>query len=457
MSITLYNTLARAKQVFEPADPGRVTMYVCGPTVYSHPHIGNARPAVVFDVLYRLLRHEYDNVVYARNITDVEDKINAAAKAQGVPISVITDKFTRVYHQDMQALGVLPPVIEPKATDHIPQMIAMISRLMADGYAYEAEGHVLFNVPAYKDYGHLSRRNREDLIAGARVEVAPYKQDQADFVLWKPSGEDTPGWDSPWGRGRPGWHLECSAMSAEHLGETIDIHAGGHDLIFPHHENEIAQSTCAHGGKLFSRFWLHNGFINVNEEKMAKSVGNVLLVDELLEQADGETIRMALLATHYRKPLDWSDETVRQAKRNLDRLYGALRDSEEVERIDAGLPESFLDALRDDLNTPQAFTELFDLARLLNRAQTGEERMRLKSQLLSAGALIGLLDQDPEQWFAGDASVDAGLVERLLAERSHAREAREFDVADSIRDQLTAMGIEIEDMAGETRWKVKSG
>lgn len=432
-------------------------MYLCGPTVYSHPHIGNARPAVVFDVLFRLLQLDFENVVFARNITDVEDKINAAAKAQNVPISVITDKFTDIYNADMRSLGVLPPTVEPKATDHIPQMIMMIERLIDGGFAYEAQGHVLFNVSAYKDYGRLSGRNREDMIAGARVEVAPYKKDPADFVLWKPSTDDVPGWDSPWGRGRPGWHIECSAMIEQHLGETIDIHAGGHDLIFPHHENEVAQSTCAHGGNIFARFWLHNGFVNVNAEKMSKSIGNVLLVDDLLTDHKGETIRMVLLSTHYRKPLDWNDDVVRQAKRNLDRLYGALRDHRNVDvDNEIELPQAFMKALRDDLNTPQAISELFVVIKELNTSDSAQRKSELKSQLIKAAQLIGLLLEEVESWFSAAETVDAQMIDKLIVERTQARTNKDFAKADQIRDQLGELGIEIEDMAGETRWKLKS-
>ena len=428
-------------------------MYVCGPTVYAHPHIGNARPAVVFDVLFNVLRNDYRNVVYARNITDIEDKIYAAAKAEGVEISVITDKFTRIFHQDMQALGVRPPTIEPRATEHIDPMIKMIERLVSDGYAYAAQGHVLFSVSSYSDYGHLSGRNREDMIAGARVEVAPYKKDPADFVLWKPSTDDLPGWQSPWGRGRPGWHLECSAMSELHLGETIDIHAGGHDLIFPHHENEIAQSTCSHGGKLFARFWLHNGFVNVEAEKMSKSIGNVLLVDDLLKQEKGETIRLVLLSTHYRKPMDWTDEVVLQARRNLDRLYGALRDNDVPLLDSVELPQDFLAALHDDLNTPLALGRLYSLARELNSAVSVDEKTRLKSQLLTAAQLIGLLTYDVKEWFSTSADIDVDLVEKLIEQRRLARVEKNFEKADVIRTQLTQLGIEIEDTQGETRWK----
>ena len=432
-------------------------MYVCGPTVYSHPHIGNARPAVVFDVLFRLLKLLYPNVIYARNITDIEDKIYAAAKAQAVSITSITDKFTKVYHQDMQALGVMPPTIEPRATEHIEPMVNMIQRLLDDGFAYEAEGHVLFNIKAYADYGHLSGRNREDMIAGARVEVAPYKKDPADFVLWKPSTDDLPGWDSPWGRGRPGWHLECSAMSEQHLGQTIDIHAGGHDLIFPHHENEIAQSTCSHGGTLFARFWMHNGFVNVDAEKMSKSIGNVLLVEQLLSEHKGETIRLVLLSTHYRKPLDWTDDVVRQARRNLDRLYGALRDHSNVsvdEKLE--IPDDFLAALKDDLNTPQALSVLYGLTRELNSTDCDNNKVRLKSQLLKSAQLIGLLNDEAENWFANDEELDVQLIEKLISDRNQARASKNYSKADQLRDQLSELGIEIEDTQGQTRWKLKT-
>ena len=454
MPLSLYNTLNRKKESFEPADPNRVTMYVCGPTVYSHPHIGNARPAVVFDVLFSVLQHLYSNVVYARNITDIEDKIYAAAKSQGVEISVITDKYTEVYHQDMRALGVSPPTIEPKATEHIAPMIQMIERLMAEGYAYEAQGHVLFSVSAYADYGHLSGRNREDMIAGARVEVAPYKKDPADFVLWKPSTDDLPGWQSPWGRGRPGWHLECSAMSEQHLGETIDIHGGGHDLVFPHHENEVAQSTCSHGGKLFARFWLHNGFINVDATKMSKSIGNVLLVDDLLKQEKGETIRLVLLSTHYRKPMDWTEEVVNQARNTLDRLYGALRDHAKVPLLDTvESGEEFMAALCDDLNTPLAITRLIHLARELNSTESTAQKSRLKSQLINDAQLIGLLSYDVEDWFSTADDVDVEFVEKLIDQRRQARTEKDFKKADEIRAELAQLGIEIEDTQGETRWK----
>ena len=329
--IRLHNTLSGQLEEFVPAETARVTMYVCGPTVYNFAHIGNARPAVVFDVLARLLRRRYADVVYVRNITDIDDKINAAAAKEGVGIDVIADRYAAAYHEDLATLGVAPPDAEPRVTQHIPQIVAMIQRLIDAGHAYAAEGHVLFDVPSYPGYGQLSKRDPRELVAGARVEVAPYKKDPGDFVLWKPSTADQPGWDSPWGRGRPGWHIECSAMAEALLGETIDIHGGGHDLVFPHHENERAQSTCAHGGKPFARYWVHNGFLTMDSQKMSKSIGNVLLIHEILKHVPGEVARLALLTAHYRQPLDWNDEALAEARKKLDRLYGALRDAGDVE------------------------------------------------------------------------------------------------------------------------------
>ncbi|MEQ8493869.1 MAG: cysteine--tRNA ligase, partial [Gammaproteobacteria bacterium] len=386
MSLQLYNSLTRRKEIFEPRDPARVTMYACGPTVYNPPHIGNARAAVVYDLLYRVLMRHYDNVVYARNITDVDDKINAAAQAEGVPIGEVTDRYTAVYHGDVAALGVLAPLIEPRATAHIAPIIAMIERLIEKGCAYAAEGHVLFHVPAFADYGALSGRAREEMIAGARVEVAPFKRDPADFVLWKPSPPELPGWDSPWGRGRPGWHIECSAMIEQHLGTSIDIHGGGNDLKFPHHENEIAQSRCAHDGAPLARYWVHNGFVEIDSEKMSKSLGNVLLVRDLLEQHPGEAIRLALLRTKYREPLNWSDAVVAQAKAQLDRLYGVLERLADVAPAAPVAPSpAFCAAMDDDLNTPQALAVLMELAGAANRSEDASERARLKGELLAGG------------------------------------------------------------------------
>ncbi len=459
MSLTLYNTRTRQKEPFVPLQDGRVTMYVCGPTVYSYPHIGNARPAVVFDVLARLLRTRYQ-LTYARNITDIDDKINKAAAEQGIPIGEIAARFTAVYREDMAALGVQPPDLEPLATEHVPDIIAMIGTLLDGGHAYAAEGHVLFRVRSFADYGALSGRDRRDLLAGARVEVAPYKEDAGDFVLWKPSTAELPGWDSPWGRGRPGWHIECSAMVARHLGRTIDIHGGGNDLIFPHHENEMAQSTCAHGGELFARCWLHNGFVNVDHTKMSKSLGNVLQVRNLLKEATGEAIRLALLSAHYRQPLDWTGEVLSDAKRKLDRLYGALHevayqaDSPQIVAGEAAAAD-FIAALDDDLNTPKALAVLFDLARHINRSADPAERLILAARLRASGNLLGLLGAEPDEWLQGSKTdgLSAEVVEALLADRLAARKNRDFAAADRLRDELVAAGIVILDGPEGTRWR----
>jgi cysteinyl-tRNA synthetase len=433
--IRLHDTFAREKRVFEPADPERVTIYVCGPTVYNRAHIGNARPAVVFDVLVRLLRHHYgaDKVVYARNVTDVDDKIIEAARAEGVDPSAITRRYEDFYLADMGALGVKAPDIAPKATETVAEMVDMIARLIASGNAYEADGHVLFNVPSDPGYGALGRRDREAMIAGARVEVASYKKDPADFVLWKPSPEGTIGWDSPWGRGRPGWHIECSAMIERHLGTTIDIHGGGLDLIFPHHENELAQSRCAHGGAPLANYWVHNGFLSMaGSEKMSKSLGNVVRVDELLEQGHkGETLRFALLSAHYRQPLEWSEALVAQSKATLDRLYRAAGDAAAGE-IDAGV----LDALADDLNTPLA----------LSRVSAIEDPASLKA----SAALLGLLASTPEQWFQGEGD---SRIDGLVAARSEAKKNRDFAEADRIRAELAGEGIVLEDGPAGTIWR----
>jgi len=456
MNLKLYNTLNRKKEHFEPAAPPKVTVYVCGPTVYNLPHIGNARPAIVFDVLVRLLRIQYE-VVYARNITDIDDKISTRAQEMGLSIREIAETNAAAYHADIKALGVLDPDIEPFATDHIPQMIAMISTLIKEGHAYVAEGHVLFRVSSYADYGHLSRRDTRQLIDGARVDVAPYKEDAGDFVLWKPSSDDMPGWDSPWCRGRPGWHIECSAMAAEHLGPTIDIHGGGNDLIFPHHENEIAQSTCAHGGKLFSRYWMHNGFVNVDQTKMSKSLGNVVLVRDLLKDAPGEAVRLALLSGHYRQPLDWSDDLLVESCRKLDRLYTALRNTSgwQASWQETGPSAAFVDALSDDLNTPKAFAELFNLARQLNKSTDVAEQASLGGQLRASANIVGLLAEDPEVWFATDHDAEfSAKVEALLEQRVSARTNKDYGRADQIRDELSAMGVVIEDGPDGTRWQI---
>jgi cysteinyl-tRNA synthetase len=456
MAIYLHDTLTATKVLFEPLVPGQVTMYLCGPTVYNYAHIGNARPAVVFDVLARLLRRSY-KLRFARNITDVDDKIIAAAKETGEDIGEITARFAAIYRSDMAALGVAPPDVEPHATEHIPEMVAMIATLLDKGYAYEACGHVLFDVSTYADYGRLSKRELREMIAGSRVEVAPYKKAPHDFVLWKPSTPEQPGWESPWGRGRPGWHIECSAMSAKHLGRTIDIHAGGQDLVFPHHENELAQSTCAHDGATLARYWLHNGYLNMDNAKMSKSLGNVLLVHDLITMMPGEVIRLALLGAHYRQPLDWSDDAVEGARLKLDRLYGAVRGItvSGEERSRAKPPPAVLEALEDDINTPKALAEMFNLAKRLNKETDDGARRELALQTYAAGELLGLMQTDPEEWFAGNEEgvLAAAEIESLIEQRKQARANRDFAAADAIRDRLASVGIAIEDGPSGTRWR----
>jgi cysteinyl-tRNA synthetase len=461
VSLRIYNTAKRQEEDFEPIREDKIGLYVCGPTVYDFAHVGNARPVVVFDVLYRLLKHLYEpkrKITYVRNITDVDDKINAAAKEQGVPISAITEKTTRAYHEDMTALGALPPDVEPRATGHIAEMIAMIEALIAKGHAYAAEGHVLFSVASMADYGKLSGRSTDELIAGARVEVAPYKRDPGDFVLWKPSSPDLPGWDSPWGRGRPGWHIECSAMSEKHLGVSFDIHGGGRDLIFPHHENEVAQSVSAHDGKPFAKYWVHNGFVTVNGEKMSKSLGNFRTVRDLLARAPGEAIRLVLLKTHYRQPLDFSDDALKEAKANLDRWYRALEMFPGVASSNA--ETHVLEALEDDLNTSVAIAKIGDLVDgVFGLAKNDpEQAKRLVGWIRASGLLLGLLQQDPEAWFKWQPSSATGLSETailsLIEARNAARKVKDFAEADRIRRELADGGVVLEDKAGgKTEWR----
>ncbi len=457
MALELYDTLTRKKRPFAPIDPERVRLYVCGPTVYNYAHIGNARPVVVFDVLFRLLRRVYgaEHVFYAANVTDVDDKINQKAADEGVPIDVVTRRYLDAYHADMSALGTLPPTFEPRATQTMDEIIAMIGQLVRNNAAYEAQGHVLFNVEAYSNYGQLSHRSVDDMIAGARVEVAPYKLNPADFVLWKPSKPGEPVWRSPFGPGRPGWHIECSAMIEATLGLPIDIHGGGNDLIFPHHENEMAQGICAGHPEGYANFWLHNGFVTSGEAKMSKSLGNVELVHNLVTRAPGEALRWSLLASHYRGPLAWTADVVEQAKSALDTLYGALLRAGDVAAEGSEPSAAFLAALDDDLNTPRANAELFALAKRLETA-SGAERARAKGELLASGGLIGFLQADPEAWFQGAA--DPALkarVEGLLARRAAARAARDFAEADAIRDQLTAMDVEVMDGASGASWRLR--
>ncbi len=455
MDIRLHNTLTREKQVFSPQNPQRVTMYVCGPTVYSYAHIGNARPPVAFDVLFRLLRLKYgaEHVVYAANITDVDDKIIAAAAEAGKPIAEITTHFEQIYRDDIGALGVMEPTFRPHATEHIEGMIAIIGELVAKGHAYAGKDGVLFDVPSMANYGKLSGRNRDEMVAGARVEVDTGKKDPADFALWKAAKPGEPKearWGSPWGEGRPGWHIECSAMVKAVLGETIDIHGGGLDLIFPHHENEIAQSECAHGAPM-ARYWLHNGFLSMDSEKMSKSLGNVKLIHDLLKHFDGETMRFALMSAHYRQPLDWTESLLDQSKTTLDRLYNAMRRMKHVQAANTGAPDGVLNALCDDLNTPLALAELSALATEANKAEP-QDWPRLKGLLLAAGSLLGLLQRDPDEWARGDAS-DADRIDGLVAGRVAARQAKNFAEADRIRKALAAEGIEIMDGPNGSTWR----
>ncbi len=453
--LALYNTATGRKEVFEPRLPGAVTMYVCGPTVYNLAHIGNARPVVVFDTLFRLLQHRYDSVTYARNITDIDDKIIAAARDSGRTIGAVTDEFTAKYREDMAQLGALPPTLEPHATENIEAMVRLTERLLERGHAYAADGHVLFAVESMAGYGRLSGRRLEDMLAGARVEVADYKRHPGDFVLWKPASDDDPGWETPWGRCRPGWHLECSAMIREHLGETIDIHGGGRDLIFPHHENEIAQSCCAYDGE-FVRFWMHNAYLDIDGEKMSKSLGNVRTVRELLNEYPGETLRLALLSGHYRSPLNFSRELLEQAQHTLTAFYNTLRSVPDVADAEVVIEdEPFYAALCDDLNTPQVLAEMHAIAKALHKAPAAEQP-RHKARLLAAGRFLGILAQAPEAWLKGTGGaggLDSEAIDALVAERTEAKQRRDFARADAIRDELTAAGIVLEDTPEGTLWR----
>ena len=458
MTLKIYDTLSRVKTDFNPLDPAHVRMYVCGPTVYDYAHIGNARPVVVFDILSRLLRTLYPKVTYARNITDVDDKINARAQESGEDIGTITKRTTDIFHQDMAELCALPPDVEPRATDHIKEMIAMIEDLIDKGHAYAKDGHVVFSVPSMSEYGKLSKLDKRQIIAGARVEIAPYKRDAQDFVLWKPSADGIPGWESPWGRGRPGWHIECSAMSHKHLGESFDIHGGGLDLIFPHHENEIAQSKCAHGPETFAKYWMHNGYLMSEGEKMSKSLGNFYTVHVLLEEFPGEAIRLALLKSHYRKPMDFTKDGLREAKLELDRFYNILRRHSSVPKSQADIPKSVLSQLKDDLNTPGAISALHRCLGALKNAEE-DQILAAKNALLAAGYVLGLLQQDPEDWLkwqpvtATETGLSDAEIEVLIAERVNARANKDFAASDRIRDQLTNDGIILEDSSEGTIWR----
>ena len=454
----LYNSLTGKKEEFSPIDESNIRMYVCGPTVYNYVHIGNARPAVVFDTLVRVLRANYKKVTYVSNITDIDDKIIDAAASQKVPISEITQKYTDIYNQNMEILGVHAPDIQPKATEYLPEMIELIAELIEKGFAYEKDGHVLFHVLAYEKYGALSKRNRDEQIAGSRVEIAPYKKDPADFILWKPSTSEQPGWDSPWGFGRPGWHTECSAMTEKNLGLPFDIHGGGRDLIFPHHENEIAQSCCASGDvnnpQSFSKYWVHNGFVTVEGEKMSKSIGNVILVKDLINQYDGEVIRLALLSSHYRQSFDWNAKIIHQAQVLLDKLYQVLIDLSDTDIKQSNeLNDELLNALNDDLNTPGAIAILNKKYREYSSNQISKESF--KGLLLFAANILGILNTEPAEWFARKLNdIDENKIVKLIKKRTSAKANKDYALADAIRKELIDMGIEIMDTAEGTSWKI---
>ena len=454
----LFNTLTKKKEEFKPISQDSVKMYVCGPTVYNHPHIGNARPPVVFDILARLLERKF-NLTYVRNITDVDDKINDEAKRRGISIEKLTTQYIDIYRKDMAALGVRSPSIEPKVTDHIELIIDFIEKLKLKDFAYESENHIYFDISKYGEYGKLSGRNIDELISGARVEVSKNKKNPGDFVLWKPSDKDMVGWSSPWGYGRPGWHIECSVMAYQHLGETIDIHGGGSDLIFPHHENEIAQSECGLSIKRFANYWLHNGLINVKSEKMSKSLGNVLLVSNLLNEANGEVIRMALIGTHYRQPLDWTDSILEESKDKLDRMYDALLKFETDVHPDEAkvnqICKKFFEALEDDLNTPKALAEVFAIVKQLNSQGNEAERIALIAAIKKCGDFLGILSYSPKQWFQENNNLKLTEEEilKLLELRNIARSKKDFAESDRIRDDLLSQGISIEDTKEGTIWK----
>ena len=456
----LHNTLSNSKEEFFPINKEHVKIYACGPTVYNYAHIGNARMAVINDLLVKFLRNIFPKVTYVSNITDIDDKIIETSQDTNIPINELTSKFTKIYNEDMSTLGVDLPDLQPKATDHIQEMIGLINTLIKKDYAYEKDGHVMFNVPAFKKYGSLSKRNRDEQIMGSRVEVAPYKKDPTDFVLWKPSSSSMPGWESPWGFGRPGWHLECSAMSEKTLGLPFDIHSGGMDLVFPHHENEIAQSCAAHNATddihAFARFWFHNGFVNVEGEKMSKSLGNIHLVHELIKEYKGEVLRITLLSAHYRQPLNWTKDIIKQNSTMLDRLYRVLKELENVDayRSRNTVSENIVEGLYDDLNTPKVIAELNVLSnQIVNGSQ--KEREIIKYNLLEVGKILGILQQNPDKWLGYERSknIDRSMIEGLIKKRNEARRNKNFDMADSIREQLKEQGIEIEDTPNETNWR----
>ena len=459
-NLFLHNTLGNRKEEFVPLNKDHIKIYACGPTVYNYAHIGNARMAVVNDLLVKFLKIIFPKVTYVSNITDIDDKIISTSQEKNIPINILTEKFTKIYNEDMATLGVDLPDIQPKATDHIKEMIALINVLIKGGYAYEKEGHVMFNVPAFKKYGSLSGRNRDEQVMGSRVEIAPYKKDPTDFILWKPSPSPMPGWESPWGFGRPGWHLECSAMSEKTLGLPFDIHSGGMDLIFPHHENEIAQSCAAHNKtdnvRSFANFWFHNGFVNVEGEKMSKSIGNIKLVHELIKEYKGEVLRMTLLSAHYRQPLNWTKDIIKQNNTMLDRLYRTLK---ELKNVDAyansnSISSSVIGGLYDDLNTPKVIAELNILSNQVSSADENK-KIEIKFNLLEVGKILGILQENPDKWlgYGKSEKLDKTMIEGLIKNRNEARRNKNFDMADKIRDELKDMGIEIEDTSDDTVWR----
>ncbi len=454
--IYLHNTLKQIKDLFVPIDAQNVRMYVCGPTVYDKAHLGNARPPVVYDVLYRLLRYVYgqNHVTYVSNITDVDDKILNKHKQTGKPIREITEETYRWYIEDMSKLGVLEPDYRPRATEYIPQMIELVQKLLENGHAYEAEGQVLFDVDSMPDYGCLSNRSQKEMMAGARIEVADYKKNPADFILWKPSDPDQPGWDSPWGYGRPGWHLECSAMSSKLLGNDFDIHGGGSDLIFPHHENELAQSTCAYPGTHFAKYWVHTGMLMINGVKMSKSLGNFYTVDEVLQRQPAEALRLLFLTTHYHQPFNFTFEGLDEAKNILDKFYNALSKNKDVPVQKLEPQQKLIDALSDDLNTPLALSYLHETVGALNKASNDDERVRLKSQLLADAYMLGLLYNDAQSWFKGASDdIDESEIQSLIEKRMNAKKNKDFATADAIRAELKEKGIVLEDTPSGTTWK----
>ena len=460
MVLKIHNTLSGTKEIFEPVDNNHVRIYACGPTVYNYAHIGNARMAVVNDLLVNVLRTQFEKVTYVSNITDIDDKIIDAAHELNEPIKNLTTKYTKIYNDDMGYLNVKLPDIQPHATDHISEMIDLIKKLIENNYAYEKDGHVLFHVPSFSKYGVLSKRNRDEQIAGSRVEVAPFKKDPADFILWKPSPDPLPGWESPWGFGRPGWHLECSAMSEKTLGLPFDIHSGGMDLVFPHHENEIAQ-TCSlddnHEPASFAKFWFHNGFVNVEGEKMSKSIGNIKLVHDLKKQYKGEVLRLTLLSAHYRQPLNWTKEIIDQNSKMLDRFYRSLKELQDVEISSHLVSEDIMESLLDDLNTPKVLAKLNTLSNTLSSADTDEKR-NIKNNLIAAGKILGLMQEDPNIWLGYNqtANPEKEEIEGLINQRNEARRSKDFKLADQIRDKLKSKGIEIEDTKNGTIWRKDS-